>query len=134
MKKMSWECGNKLKLKIVSLTQCHTYLTLMASKVYIIRESQNNLEKSHNFFSRYFVSSKSAQLEDFSKLLWPSQKIWTVLQLNKYETAPYFFYWTKTWHIVISWFLCSHLFRLLHTLRWFDKKIFGKFVKLSFLK
>ena len=30
-------------------------------------------------------------------------------RLNKYKTAPYFFYQTKTWHTIVCWFLCFYL-------------------------
>ena len=48
----------------------------------------------------------------FSPIYLFYSKIWhktvniTVLQLNEYETAPYFFYWNKTWHVIVCWFLC----------------------------
>ena len=36
------------------------------------------------------------------------QKVFLV-QLQKYETAPYFFYQTKTRHGIVCWFLCFYL-------------------------
>ena len=38
-------------------------------------------------------------------------RIWFFpVQLNEYETVPYFFNQAKTWHRIVCWFLCIYLF------------------------
>ena len=74
---LSW-LWNEIKIKVLKK---HRTKQKKANKVHIFWEGHKNFAKSPPFFDWYYIQSKKGG--DFAKFLWPSQNIWTLLNVTK---------------------------------------------------
>ena len=66
---------------------CRRKLSEQSSKVQVFLEGRGKAKKSRNYIWHYLVSSK--KLEDFFRLLWPSQNILTLRKNVRPEECAY---------------------------------------------